>query len=131
MRHNEIGKVLIPGGVHPWPHELRVANILALAGHTIEFIPRTNTKTADILLDNVPFEIKSPKSSNLNTLEHTLKKALKQSRNIIIDTSRIKNARDDNICHFLINQTRNRKQIKCLIMISKQRQVLDISAAAK
>ncbi|MBR6134414.1 hypothetical protein IKQ38_02960, partial [Candidatus Saccharibacteria bacterium] len=38
-------------------------------------------KTADILLDDVAYEIKSPKSANSNTLEHVLKKALKQSSN--------------------------------------------------
>ena len=47
--------------IRPWPHELRVANILALAGHAVEFLPKTNMKTADILLDDVAYEIKSPK----------------------------------------------------------------------
>ena len=63
---NQRGKVLIPGGVRPWPHELRVANVLALAGHAVEFLPKTNMKTADILLDDVAYEIKSPKSANSN-----------------------------------------------------------------
>lgn len=85
-------------------------------------------KTADILLDGAAYEIKSPKSVNSNTLEHILKKALKQSSNIIIDTSRMKNAHDDNTRRFLINQVRIRKQIKKLIMISKQGQIIDISS---
>ena len=93
-----------------------------------EVLPKTNMKTADILLDNVAYEIKSPKSANSNTLEHVLKKALKQSSNIIIDTSRMKNVRDDNTRRFLINQVRIRKQIKKLIMISKQGQIIDISS---
>lgn len=128
MAKNQRGKVLIPGGVRPWPHELRVANILALAGHAVEFLPKTNMKTADILLDDVAYEIKSPKSANSNTLEHVLKKALKQSSNIIIDTTRMKNVRDGNTRRFLINQVRIRKQIKKLIMISKQGQIIDISS---
>lgn len=85
-------------------------------------------KTADILLDGAAYEIKSPKSVNSNTLEHILKKALKQSSNIIIDTLRMKNAHDDNTRRFLINQVRIRKQIKKLIMISKQGQIIDISS---
>lgn len=85
-------------------------------------------KTADILLDGAAYEIKSPKSVNSNTLEHILKKALKQSSNIIIDTLRMKNALDDNTRRFLINQVRIRKQIKKLIMISKQGQIIDISS---
>jgi len=128
MAKNQRGKVLIPGGARPWSHELRVANILALAGHAVEFLPKTNMKAADILLDGIAYEIKSPKSANSNTLEHILKKALKQSSNIIIDTSRMKNVRDDNTRRFLINQVRIRKQIKKLIMISKQGQIIDISS---
>ena len=122
------GKVVVPANVNPWPHELRVAKILALAGYAVEFIPETNTKTADILLDGIEFEIKSPKSANANSLEHILKKAVKQSCNIIIDTSRMKNVRDDNTRRFLVNQVRIRKQINNLIMITKQGQIIDISA---
>lgn len=122
------GKVVVPANANPWPHELRVAKILALAGYAVEFIPETNTKTADILLDGIEFEIKSPKSANANSLEHILKKAVKQSCNIIIDTSRMKNVRDDNTRRFLINQVRIRRQINNLFMITKQGQIIDISA---
>lgn len=122
------GKVVVPANANPWPHELRVAKILALAGYAVEFIPEANTKTADILLDGIEFEIKSPKSANANSLEHILKKAVKQSCNIIIDTSRMKNVRDDNTSRFLINQVRIRRQINNLIMITKQGQIIDISA---
>ncbi|MBF1037842.1 MAG: hypothetical protein HXL13_00200 [Candidatus Nanosynbacter sp.] len=125
--NNSRGKVIVPANANPWPHEQRVAKILALAGHAVEFIPESNTKTADILLDGVEFEIKSPKSANANSLEHILKKAVKQSCNIIIDTSRMKNIRDDNTRRFLVNQARLRKQIKKLIMITKQGQIIDVS----
>lgn len=125
--NNSRGKVIVPANANPWPHEQRVAKILALAGHAVEFFPESNTKTADILLDGVEFEIKSPKSANANSLEHILKKAVKQSCNIIIDTSRMKNIRDDNTRRFLVNQARLRKQIKKLIMITKQGQIIDVS----
>lgn len=125
--NNSRGKVIVPANANPWPHEQRVAKILALAGHAVEFIPESNIKTADILLDGVEFEIKSPKSANANSLEHILKKAVKQSCNIIIDTSRMKNIRDDNTRRFLVNQARLRKQIKKLIMITKQGQIIDVS----
>lgn len=126
--NNSRGKVVVPANANPWPHELRVAKILALAGHAVKFIPESNAKTADVLLDGIEFEIKSPKSANANSLEHILKKAIKQSCNIIIDTSRMKNIRDDNTRRFLINQVKIRKQIKKLIMVTKQGQIIDISA---
>ena len=124
----QCGKVIVPANANPWPHEQRVAKILALVGYVVEFIPKTNSKSADILLNGVEFEIKSPKSGNTNSLEHILKKALKQSCNIIVDTSRMKNVRDDNTRRFLVSQMRMRKTIKKMIMITKQGRIIDISA---
>ena len=43
-------KIIISAGRRPWPHELRVANILALAGHVVEFLEEWNLKTVDINL---------------------------------------------------------------------------------
>lgn len=64
---------------------------------------------------------------NANTLEHTLKDALKQSANIIIDSSRIHNkVRDDNVRTFLVAQLRHRQQIKRLLFITKRGQIVDI-----
>jgi len=128
MQRSQKNGTFIAPGRKIWPHELRVAEILTLAGHSIEFIKESNLHTADILLDGVEFEIKSPKTANTNSLEHLLKKALKQSPNIIIDTSRMKNSRDDNIRKFLITQAKSRKQIKRLIMVTKRGQIIDISA---
>ena len=99
-----------------------------MAGHNIEFLEETSIHRADILLDGVEYEIKSPRSSTANSLEHLLKKALRQSPNIIIDTSRMKNSRDDATRKFLISQVKSRKQIKRLIMITKRGQIVDITA---
>ncbi len=74
MKQTKKSQIIIPAGTHPWSHELRVANILALAGHTVEFLPTGAQKTADILLDEVEYEIKSPKTNNTNSLEHLLEK---------------------------------------------------------
>ena len=118
----------IASGRKVWPQELRVAEILTMAGHNIEFLEETSIHRADILLDGVEYEIKSPRSSTANSLEHLLKKALRQSPNIIIDTSRMKNSRDDATRKFLISQVKSRKQIKRLIMITKRGQIVDITA---
>ena len=124
-------RIIIPAGRKLWPHELRVANILAMAGHNVEFLEESNLHSADILLDKIEYEIKSPVSSTANSLEHLLKKALKQSPNIVIDTSRMKNARDDNTRKFLISQIKSRRQIKKLIMITKQGRIIDIFALVR
>lgn len=123
-------KIIIPAGLNPWSHELRVANILSLAGYTVEFLPTRSTKTADILLNGIEYEIKSPLTDKANTLEHILKRTLKQSPNLIIDSSRTngKKIRDDQIRKFLVSKARQHKQIKRMIFITRKGQIIDIKA---
>lgn len=96
------GKIIIPAGVNPWPHELHVAKVLAAAGHKVEFIKAGRLPMPDIHLDGIKYEIKSPEHFNANTFEHTLKDALRQSSNIIIDTSRLKKIPDQKVVRFLV-----------------------------
>ena len=128
MKNSYKGKVIIPADAHPWPHEVRVAKILALAGHSVEFIPEGNLHSPDIYLDNVRYEIKSPEKFNTNTLEHKLKDATKHSPTLIIDTSRIRKIHDAKVMNFLVSIARRQKQIKRMIMVTKHGQIIDISA---
>lgn len=127
MKNRKAGIFVAPGR-KPWPHEMRVAEILSLAGHYVEFLEEGNLHTADIRLDGIEYEIKSPEAFNTNTFEHTLKNAIKQSPNLIIDTSRMKKVRDLKVRNFLVSQKRKQKQIKKLIMITKHGQIIDISS---
>lgn len=122
------GKTIIPAGRRPWPHELRIADILASAGHNIEFLPESNVHMADILLDGVPYEMKSPFTNKADKLERNIKRGLKQAENIIFDSSRIKNMRDNNLRRFLIRKAREQKQIGGLIFITKRGQIVDIKS---
>lgn len=128
IRKNNRGKIIIPGGRKPWPHELRVANILAMAGHNIEFLPESNINTADFLLDGIAYELKSPFTNRPDKLERNIKRALKQSKNIIFDSSRIKELRDDKLRSFLIKKAQEQKQIGNLIFITKHGQIIDITS---
>lgn len=122
-----VGKIIIPAGRKPWPHELRVAEILASAGHQVEFLPEAITKTADILLDGVEFEIKSPITSSINSLEHILKRGLRQSKNLIFDASRMRDGSGAvKLKRFLASQIKNKTQAKRLIIISKRGQIVDM-----
>lgn len=128
MKQPKHGTYITPGRI-PWPHEMRVAEILALAGHYVEFLPEYNdVPTADIRLDGVEYEIKAPKNFNPNTLEHTIRRAIKQSPNLIIDTSRMKKVRDEQVRNFLVEQARKAKMLRRLIMITKQGRIVDIFA---
>ena len=122
------GRVIIPAGRRPWLHELHVAEILAMAGHVVEFIPESTTKTADIYLDGVEYEIKSPLTNKIDKIERNIKRGLKQSSNIILDSSRITQLRDDSLRRFLMNKARTQKQIGKLILITKRGQIIDIKS---
>lgn len=126
LEKNKKRGVYIAPGRNPWPHELRVAKILALAGHYVEFLPEGNLHSPDIRLDGVEYEIKSPEAFNTNTFEHKLKDATKQSPNLIIDSSRIRKVRDDRIRNFLVGQVKKQKQIKKMLFITKQGHIIDI-----
>ncbi|MDO4747470.1 MAG: hypothetical protein Q4A70_04020 [Candidatus Saccharibacteria bacterium] len=123
------GKVTKPANAHPWPHEERVANILALAGHAVEFIPDGTIGTADIYLDGIIYEIKSPKTRNTNTIEHRLKDAIRnQSSNLIIDSFRLKGMPDSVLQNWLIERCRKQPQIKRMLFVNKKGQIVDIKA---
>ena len=112
-------------GRKPWPHERRVADILALAGHYVEFLPEGNLHTPDIKVDGVEYEIKSPETEKVSSLEQSIRTALKQCSNIIIDSSRMK-MRDDRARRFLVKKCREQKQIKKMIFVTKRGEIIDI-----
>ena len=123
------GNVIIPAQANPWPHEIRVAKILALAGHEVIFIPEGTIGSADIYLDGVIYEIKSPKTRNTNTIEHRLKEAIRrQSCNLIVDSSRLKGMSDRNLQNWLIDRCKRQPQIKKMIFLNKNGQIIDIKA---
>ena len=126
MKKSRQAQIIIPAGLIPWPHELRVANILALAGHTVEFLPTATIKMADIKLDGIEFEIKSPITNNPKKIIRNLKRALQQSQNVIIDSSRIKGMRDDILRKLLVSRAKDQKTLKRLLLITKSGQIIDI-----
>ena len=124
-RRIKSGSVTIPGGVHPWPHETRVARILADAGHCVEFILEANiTKSADFMIDGIAYELKSPKGARMTSVERNLKRASKQSKNIVFDSSRMSNVRDDSIVRYLKRKLQEQKTIKIIIFISKNDNII-------
>ncbi len=126
MMKVEKGEIIIPAGVRPWPHELRVAEILALEGHKVRFLPTSIIKTPDIVLDGIEFEIKSPITSNPKKIVRNIKRALQQSNNVIIDAARIKGMSDKMLCKLLIGRAKDQKTLKRLLLITKSCQVIDI-----
>lgn len=99
------GKIT-PNGVVLKTHENATVVFLTEQGHDIELIPKSNISgvhSPDILMDNLKWEMKSPKGEGKYLISNTIQKAVKQSRNLIIDLRRTK-----------------RHQTKCLREIEKE-----------
>ena len=90
-------KIIIPNGIDIWPHELKTAQALAKSGFTVTFIQSTkidHNKSPDVLINGLKWEIKSPRTDKLSAIERNLKRATKQSENIIIDSQRMSKLHD-------------------------------------
>lgn len=120
------GKIIIHAGSEVWPHELKTAEALISAGYSVEFLPKDeadNRHSADALIDGIVFEMKSPESSHLSVVDKNIKKALSQSCNIVFDSKRMKNAKDEQVLHELEKSISSRRKIKSLIFVDKKRLV--------
>ena len=123
------GKTIIPFGVFVEQHELDVAKVLNKIGKDVEFILPSRVKfsrTPDIKMDGLLWEIKSPKGSSSRTIENNLRCALKQSKNIIIDLRRIKIDETRAISQ-IMKQFKFSKLINRIILIKQNKEILDIN----
>lgn len=106
------GEIRIPAGINVWKHELITANALAGVGYVVEFLPTKDVKAAkspDILMDGEKRELKAPKTDKLSAIERNLKRATKQSDNIVIDSHRLRKIHDSTAQKFLCKNSSNRK----------------------
>lgn len=122
------GKIIIPMGVRPESHELDTADVFLAAGFDVEFIAPSRTKgskTPDVKINGVLWEIKSPLGSTKKTVERQLQRAGKQSKNIIFDSRRTK--LDDTYIEKEVRRQLNlSKSIKIVIFIKKDSTKIDI-----
>lgn len=80
-------------------HEIDTARWLADLGHDVRFIPADSLgKTADIEINSQRWEIKSPTSSNRNTLVRRLGRGAAQSGRVVFDISRTEISIDEASC---------------------------------
>jgi len=129
VRSRKPGKVIIPVSIDPWSHELKTAHALARHGFTVEFVALSHNhraKTADVVIDYILYEIKSPKIDRLSAVERNLKRATKQS-NIIIDSRRMSKLHDATIQKFLAQKLKQQKTIKKMLFVNRKHEVIDIS----
>ena len=120
--------VIVPRSVIPMPNkrEMSAAYILLDYFRTdVKFIPRTNHKTPDLLINNIEWELKAPTGDGKRNLQHTVSRAIKQSRYIIIDV-RFSKLHISKVKSKLTLEMKKNKQIKRLLLIDKQKNVVEI-----
>ena len=93
---NQIGNITIVGNANAWPHEMDTARALARDGRDVEFIDRggRGDGCADVRLDGLVWEMKSPKSDKMAMVQKNMRRALHQSPNVIFDARRMKRLPD-------------------------------------
>jgi contact-dependent growth inhibition (CDI) system CdiA-like toxin len=105
----------------PEKHELETAGFFANMGKDVEFLPPSRTKgskTPDIKMDGVLWEIKSPVGKSKNTIFNALRRGVKQSANVIIDL-RLAKVSDERAVKDLELSISRVKSVKRVMLITK------------
>lgn len=93
MKKKRVGLIVVPPGVFVDIHEKLAADFLAakLSYDVTFLVPNRcrGSKTPDIEMNGLAWEIKSPKGKSSRTLENNLRLALQQSPNIVLDLRRM------------------------------------------
>ena len=120
------GKI-IPNGVILEKHEYRTILLFTEIGIDIELIPKSERKgvrAPDIVMNGLKWEIKSPKGEGKYLMQNTIQKAVKQSRNVIVDLKRTKRSQE-RCLQELKNEFDKSKSLQRLKIITKSNKILD------
>ncbi|WP_428378263.1 hypothetical protein [Olsenella sp. Marseille-QA0557] len=128
-RGKDKGKIIIEPGVNVWPHELKTAEALAMAGYTVEFVRRSEQKrmhSADVLIDNELWEFKAPTSDKVSAVDKNVRKALHQAKHVVFDSRRMKKVSDIQIEHELRKSAQVLRSMRHLVFVNRHAEVIDI-----
>ena len=129
IRYNashEKGKI-IPNGVILEKYEYKTILLFTEMGSDIELIPKSEKKgvhAPDIVMNGLRWEMKSPKGEGKYLMQNTIQKAVKQSRNVIVDLRRAKRSQE-RCLQELEKEFGSSKNLQKLKVITKSRRILD------
>jgi hypothetical protein len=112
--HFENGKTILP-------HELDTVKVLSYFGFDIVCKQESNVPyehTADIVWKNEVWELKGITGDSRHTIRNNLRKAKKQSQNIVLDISNSKIQMNSAINH-TVDRMKDNKQIKKVLIVDK------------
>ena len=121
--------VIIPSDYNIKTAELEAARILANFYKTdVRVLSPSKeymVKTADFVIDNKAYELKSPITKNVKSIEKIIKHATQQSKYLIIDIrkTKISEKRMIAICE---NKLENLKKLNEILLIVSKKKIIDI-----
>ena len=121
------GKIT-PNGVVLQIHENATVVFLTQQGFNVELLPPVQlkgSKTPDIRMRSLNWEIKCPTGKSANTIKRAFKTALRQSKNIIFDL-RSSNMPDKVNLAKLEKEFSDIKSAQHLIIITKSQKMIDL-----
>lgn len=96
---------------------------------TVEFLRCSNVEfatSADIVIDGEEWEIKAPTASNAGAIERNLRKAVRQSCNVVFDSRRMKHMPDGVVERELRKYAFYIKGLKRLLFVNRHGAVIEI-----
>ena len=121
--------VIVPESVFPKPsaREMSAAYILLdYFKSDIKFVPRSNQKTPDFIINGHHWELKTPTGTGKYNIQHLLHSAIQQSKNIIVDARFSKMHLARIVSELKRHSTLTTKGIENLIVITKAKKIIVI-----
>ena len=122
--------VILPHDYKVQSAELEAASILAnyFQGNVRILSPSNDymVKTADFIINEISYELKSPITKSVRSIENMIHLATKQSGNVIVDIrkSKITEKRMVKLCEDLLKYY---KKLSKIVLIVKNKKVLEFS----
>lgn len=113
--------------VHLKEHEYATVKLFLEQGYDVELIPPSRIKglrMPDIMLQGVPWEMKSPQGDGKKTIKNTIQNASHQSEYIIVDLRRCKIS-DDKALKDIDRYFKLSRRLKRLKVVTKDQKILD------
>lgn len=120
---------IIPNGVTLEKHEYKTVLFFTELGYDVALIPKSNKygeHSPDIEIEGLSWEMKCPKGDGKYLIANTIQRAVKQSKNVVIDLRRAK--RHQTKCLNEIRKEFERSgSLKRLKVITKTGKLLELS----
>lgn len=121
-------KIVVETNISDPPQNHEFAAAIVMAKHfksDVVFIRPANFRTPDFEVSGIKWELKSPMGSSARTIENNMRTARKQSRNLVIDLSRIKLHQRRALSHisFFLSKP---NQFDRVLAITKNKKVIEM-----